>query len=245
MSTPVTAAPSSGQAQRVAPGVALQVRKRLAFEVSEELQFLREESAATRAQETGEVPAVAVVRPHHRVPREPVLLSEACVPRPDLLHRSPHAQDDRSRHDALAGLAEAGHGVLPAGQLWLARRRAAADIRSRRPASPRGDPTPRERLDVARRHQQGGLFADQLGDRPDARTRRRAARGRAPRRRRCRSPRSGKAARRGLPRRRRLASAASSTGPLHEDGGVGRLRDGGAHGGRVGGVCVRLADELE
>ena len=46
----------------------MEVSKRLPFKVSEKLQFLWEESAPTRAQEAGEIPAVAVVRPYHPVP---------------------------------------------------------------------------------------------------------------------------------------------------------------------------------
>jgi hypothetical protein len=50
------------------------VRERLAVEVAEERPFLREERVTASAEEPGQISPVAVVRPHHRVPGEPVLL---------------------------------------------------------------------------------------------------------------------------------------------------------------------------
>jgi hypothetical protein len=55
------------------------VGERFAVEFAEESTFLREEGDATPTQKGGEIPAVAVVRSHHRVPGAPVLLTKVPV----------------------------------------------------------------------------------------------------------------------------------------------------------------------
>src|ERR687893_57786 len=79
--------PEPGEAQRVSAGVALQVGERLAYEFAEESAFLGEEGDATLAQEGGEIPTMAVVRPHHRVPGTPVLLAKVPVDHGRILPR--------------------------------------------------------------------------------------------------------------------------------------------------------------
>src|ERR687890_2298214 len=71
--------PEPGEAERVPARVALEVSERLAFEFPEECAFLGEEGDTALAQKGGEIPAVAVVRSHHRVPRTPVLLAKVLV----------------------------------------------------------------------------------------------------------------------------------------------------------------------
>jgi hypothetical protein len=55
------------------------VGERLAGEFAEESTFFRKEGLATLAQKGGEIPTVAVVCSHHRVPGAPVLLAKVPV----------------------------------------------------------------------------------------------------------------------------------------------------------------------
>src|SRR5829696_5318038 len=124
--------PEPGEAERVPAGVALQVGECLAVEFAEESTFLREEGYATPAQEGGEIPAVAVMRSHHRVPGAPVLLAKVSVDHERILPWGRSAAREaeassRTRRKAATVSSQRGR--------WSARRRAAADIRLRKAVS--------------------------------------------------------------------------------------------------------------